>query len=256
VVNPAGHQVEWVSDRRAAQWILDRVRRVDHDLGGTVASLVPEGFAAYVRVLHPAWRSEGPRRVKVRWADLAHDRGTELHAVTQFEDLVADGLSMSNVAAPLVGSLELDELDALVQLLADCTSSPQSCSFAIWEGYGWMRGSPAVAQLPSIAELAGRRPEPTASAIPSPAPTVPRLIINGRALVVYRGSIDDAKAFCSAPADQSPNLWWPHDRAWCVASEIDFSSTYVGGSDDLAAKLLEDERLEAMRVDEADRVTD
>jgi hypothetical protein len=29
---------------------------------------------------------------------------------------------------------------------------------------------------------------------------------------------------------QGPNLWWPVDRAWCVASEIDLPWTFVGGS--------------------------
>ena len=27
-----------------------------------------------------------------------------------------------------------------------------------------------------------------------------------------------------------PNLWWPEDRAWFCASDIDEVSTYVGGS--------------------------
>lgn len=28
----------------------------------------------------------------------------------------------------------------------------------------------------------------------------------------------------------TPSLWWPDDRTWCVATEIDFRWTYVGGS--------------------------
>jgi hypothetical protein len=32
---------------------------------------------------------------------------------------------------------------------------------------------------------------------------------------------------------RSPNQWWPQDRAWCVASEIDLDSTLVAGSQDL-----------------------
>jgi hypothetical protein len=30
--------------------------------------------------------------------------------------------------------------------------------------------------------------------------------------------------------EQSPNPFWPADRAWCVASEIDFDSTLVAGT--------------------------
>ena len=28
----------------------------------------------------------------------------------------------------------------------------------------------------------------------------------------------------------SPSIWWPEDRAWCVATDIDLFDTYVGGS--------------------------
>ena len=35
-----------------------------------------------------------------------------------------------------------------------------------------------------------------------------------------------------------PNLWWPDDRAWCVASEIDLDYTLVGGPDELCVELV------------------
>ncbi len=51
-------------------------------------------------------------------------------------------------------------------------------------------------------------------------------------------------------------MWWPDDRAWCVASEVDFHSTYVGGSRRLIDGLLGDERIEALEVAVTDGVTD
>jgi hypothetical protein len=47
---------------------------------------------------------------------------------------------------------------------------------------------------------------------------------------------------------QSPNLFWPQDRTWCVASEIDLFCTLVAGSEKLAETLLGDARFEAWRV--------
>ena len=44
----------------------------------------------------------------------------------------------------------------------------------------------------------------------------------------------------------SPNLWWPDDQAWCVATEIDHQSTYVGGPEGLISELLIDARFEAL----------
>lgn len=35
-----------------------------------------------------------------------------------------------------------------------------------------------------------------------------------------------------------PNLWWPEDRAWCVASEIDLDYTLVGGTEELIGELM------------------
>jgi len=53
---------------------------------------------------------------------------------------------------------------------------------------------------------------------------------------------------------QSPNLFWPSDRAWCVATEIDLDSTYVGGSRALVEAILADGRLESRLAQLDDRV--
>jgi hypothetical protein len=53
----------------------------------------------------------------------------------------------------------------------------------------------------------------------------------------------------------------PEDRAWCVATEIDFAWTYIGGGTDLIQGLINDPALEAMPTQihhgityEADRI--
>jgi len=53
---------------------------------------------------------------------------------------------------------------------------------------------------------------------------------------------------------QSPNLFWPQDHAWWVASEIDLLCTLVAGSEALAQALVADPRLEAWRVRPADPI--
>jgi hypothetical protein len=54
-----------------------------------------------------------------------------------------------------------------------------------------------------------------------------------RDYLLFRGSIARAAGW-----QDGPNLWWPVDRAWCVASEIDLLHTYVGGSKELIADLI------------------
>ena len=51
-----------------------------------------------------------------------------------------------------------------------------------------------------------------------------------------------------------PNLWWPDDRAWCVATEIDMQSSYIGGSQACVERLLGDDRLELYEVQPSDGV--
>ncbi|WP_067816107.1 hypothetical protein [Actinomadura kijaniata] len=53
---------------------------------------------------------------------------------------------------------------------------------------------------------------------------------------------------------RSPNLFWPADRAWCVAIEVGLDSTHVGGSAGLVADLLADPRFEALPAAPDDRI--
>ena len=59
-------------------------------------------------------------------------------------------------------------------------------------------------------------------------------------------------ALAGLPWQQTPNLWWPDDRTWCVASDIDLASTYVGGPRPLLDRLLNDARFEALAVQPTD----
>jgi hypothetical protein len=51
-----------------------------------------------------------------------------------------------------------------------------------------------------------------------------------------------------------PNIWWPDDRAWCIASDIDLATTYVGASARCIERLLGADRLEVLPVSLDDRV--
>ena len=188
---------------RAGDWLV-------RALAGP-GSVVPDGFAAYARVLHPAWRG----RAKVRWRELA---GGAIDGGTRFEVLAAEG-----VHPPFTGTLDCDELGALVEALAP--EAVGECWFGVWAGFGWVPESAPLVALPE------------------------------RPLLLYRGPVAAATALCE-PYEQSPTLWWPDDRAWCVATEVDFHSTYVGGSRRLIDRLTGDERLEAAEVAFPERVTD
>ena len=209
--------MEWSNDVGAADWIVERLLPFGSE---AVGGFLPNTFGAYARVLHP-WHA-GDGLGKTRWSDLALKAGVVLGPATQREELEACA-ARHDVQPPSLGTLDADELAALVDVLAAFTATSESCRFGLWDGYGWI------------------------------VPAGPRVEIPGRSLRLYAGSIEHAGALLAFPTLQSPNLWWPDDRAWCVASEIDFCSTYVGGSPVLIERVLEDERLEAIPVRLEDR---
>lgn len=224
--------VNWSTRVSAADWIVARL----HPFGRDVGSLVPDGYPAYIRILHPAWRAVGRDPVKVRWAQLADAARVRLTAASQFEDVRGH---VDGVVPPHRGTLEPDELAVLIEHLDRHTGRAGSCWFAIWDGYGWIQGNTAVAEL---------RPsgDPTVNPGPLAVPAA-RVKVPGRSLILYRGPIADAAA-PSLDFGQGPNLWWPADRRWCVCSEIDLESTYLGGSQALIDDLSGDNRIETLGV--------
>jgi len=47
---------------------------------------------------------------------------------------------------------------------------------------------------------------------------------------------------------QSPNLLWPEDHAWMLASEIDFDSTLIAGTTALISELVRTPGLEVLPI--------
>jgi hypothetical protein len=45
-----------------------------------------------------------------------------------------------------------------------------------------------------------------------------------------------------------PSLWRPEDRAWCVGTDVDLITAYVGASDACVAALLAEQQLEVLAV--------
>ena len=53
---------------------------------------------------------------------------------------------------------------------------------------------------------------------------------------------------------QSANLVWSPDRNWCVATDIDRDSTYVGGAAGLVSDIVGSDDLEAFEVQPDDHI--
>ncbi len=252
-----------MTDVSAAHWLVEEIG----EFGAGVRGLLPSRFESCARLLHPVRPSsgaieEGRGSEPLRWETVAAIRGARMHPRVQFDALVGGRRGQARDFEPAVGTLTTTLLSALCEVLAAHTASPERCGFCLWEGWGWIRGSPSVAAI-----VAGERgPVRSVRVPPALSPEIlngPRVSLPERDYILFEGPLTAATemglpggALLSAThpeldvdpdwfQPQSPNLFWPADRAWCVATEIDLDSTYVGGSRALIEALLEDRRFEA-----------
>jgi hypothetical protein len=236
-------QVRVLDDTAPAAWLEARLSGEF----GAVTRTVPDGYPAYARILHPPRDGDDE---PVTWAEVAATTGRTVHALAQWHAVV-DSPDMANFGesrwpdgSPSTGSLDEEALSPLCDVLAAHTTTPDDCFYGLWEGWGWIYGSPAIANL-------GSR-EPVASLFTAQELASPRLHLPSRDYLLLRGPMSGALALScygeSWPAWQSPNLLWPADRAWVLASEIDFNSTLVAGDTDLIADILACPALESWPV--------
>ena len=162
------------------------------------------------------------------------------------------------VDPPEPGKLEPNRLTTLCEVLRQHTKTPQTCWFCVWRGYGCLDDK----QNSSI--VFTKADEPSASPPEAPADPLPsalraalrnddRVRLPYRDYLLLEGPLETAMEIGWILAGerfipQSPNLFWPSDHAWCVASEIDLLFTLVAGTNELADDLLAESRLETWRV--------
>jgi len=212
-----------LSDISGARWVEQSLRASPF---AHVGALIPEGFARYVRLLHPAHDYQGK---PVRWAEVAAWSGQRVYPRMSFDifsiSIPRQGYGKGSPPwkePPRRGSLEQADATAIAEFLAAFTTTPNRCFFAVWEGYGHL----------SPGRIAGLTQSGEGGANTSPPREVleaSRLEGVGRRYILYMGPLSCVTSFFAGVWLDSPNLWWPEDRQWFVATDIDLDSTYVGG---------------------------
>ena len=206
-----------LADPAAASWLV----RSMTTFAKSVASFLPGDFEAYARIHHPfgADTGAGPTR---SWREaLAGEELSSLDPATA-EALAYRG---ADCGQALVGSLPGALIPPLLEHLQPATTTPGSCFFALWEGFGDLD-----------------------------LPVEPTLELPQRRYHLFAGPLEGALTNLStAFRHRSANLWWPEDHAWCVATEVDSAWTWVGGAAACIDRLLADGRLEAIRTSAKER---
>jgi hypothetical protein len=234
-VSPAGRPVE--TDGSPGAWLVPALGGQEP---GTVAALVPPLFEAYARVFHPAVRypddelsglsSDEPDE-EVTWAEVAAFNGRTAHPAMEWASITGSWEYVQSEDqpglwndSPAQGHLPVSVAAPLAAVLARHTTTPAECWFGVdstWHG-----------------------------------DARPALDLDGVGYVLARGPVELAAAnFAPEPVEQSANIWWPADRAWFVATHVDLTTTYVGGSAACVADLLATDGLEVAQVPADQRIT-
>ncbi len=186
-----------------------------------MASLVGVGFPAMVRVCNPAYRIVDGGGVPVRWREMAAARGVKVDlASCSFFDAAGVRLHSGDAGAgweiePRVGG-DPRVLVEVVSVLRRFTADPARVGMGVWDGYAGLRD-----RFPGTMRVGRLAYHPTVGPL---------------------GCVVDPTGW-GYPA----NLAWTGE--WLMVSDVDLPSTYVAGSEELAAALVSDGDLEAVRVD-------
>ena len=177
---------------------------------GTVGGLVPAGYASYARVHAP--RADGDEDWWPRYQEL-------------FERVAEVG--------------------------ARHTTTPDEAWYAIWDGHGFDTFTTNVAwREPPVddderrerAEYRQRLRDDDRrrhAEIRDGLAAVPRFDAPNRTYYLVTGAVADVGGvrYPSGHGWRNPDLWWPDDRGWFVATDVDCWSLYVGGDDTFVAEI-------------------
>jgi hypothetical protein len=252
-----GFDLDLPDDVSAADWLEEALRPwswPDGDGVTRIASFVPDTYEAFARILHPLRWGTGRGG---RWSDLAATRGVTIGPETSFTD--ATGISATrnqrlwDAYQPSDGSLPTAEMAALGATLAPYTGTPDDCVFCFWVGsgaWGSDNGETYYGHLTDEENEALNAPvrERWQRELAAEA-EIPQVRLPAREHYLLTGPLGrTARPFGSGIREQSPSMWWPADRAWFVATEVDGFSSYVGGSQTAIDAVLASPELEAIAV--------
>ena len=216
-------------DLGPARWL--ELRHEAEAREGTIAARCAPGYAAYARVLHPAWhRAPGGGWSPRTWSQIATANDVPMHPLVSFETVTTVagvrrfGQPDLWTHSPVGGGPPAEIAPPLITILARHTRSAELCWFGLWEGYELISD-----QIPA---------------------EVPRFVLPPRRYLLLRGAL--GAVLSAEPLPTLPDRWWPEDRAWCLGGDVDEDCTYVAGSAELIADVLAAGDLEAYQVQPTD----
>jgi hypothetical protein len=227
------------------------------------------------------------------WAELARRNGPVMHPLVQWRRLTDDESRMSfadgwDAEQVREGFLEPGVLAELIGAVSDTTDTATGLTVGIWEGWGELQGNGVVytesgeadaeAQASYVADVRNRvapevrevmntiQKEHARSFRRRRRPSAPPLLeLPHRRYLLFASSVSELSdpswplsagiGWSEETTGVTPQLVWPRDSAWCIATEIDFVLTLVGGPRTAIERILASAHLEAFEVEPTDDMT-
>lgn len=221
-----------IKDDSEAMWLKEHLEQPwgRGDGCNYATSIIPKGYECYARIFHPGYLGNEDR--EITWTELALLFKRMPHSQMQWHKIVncnSPDFKHIKLAQPAIGHFPRKQAEAFIKVLSKFTDTPDDCLFAVWSGWD---GLEAEKYWPDAA----------------------RFQTSDREYILLGGSIEAAVMSVLPFCEQSATVWWPRDRAWCVATDIDLMWTYVGGTKHCIDEILLHNGLEAWPASLDDRV--
>ena len=156
--------------------------------------------------------------------------------------------------------------DMVASIGASHTTTPDLAWFAVWEGHGFgVSSGEMVWTHPPAHDEEGRAREASIernsaavnerNARVGPAlAAVPRIALDDRSYFLLEGPLSGLNGLRYPDDDvwRNPDLFWPDDRSWFAATDVDFWSLYVAGRSGFTRELARSATTSTEIVDRGD----
>ena len=245
-------------DAKPAAWVVERCIGPKH----TLHTVVPSGFASYVRTCLPGWSFDAldpndkeawaalragwvdaRKLTPVRWDEVETANNRRPHRLMQFFQtfpFVTQEPGTAGIDGPLEGELTVDMMESLFAILAEIGGPHQEVLCGIWEGFNLPIYRQAKVKFETY---------PGQQSYLLFSSTLSRL--RDCWLAAYEQAVNRHGI---GVAGLVPNAIWPTTCDWFLASPCNRPSSYFGGSIALVNKILHPEVLETYKALPGDNI--